>query len=107
MWPIVSPILTLVSKPNLVCSTISLSIFIVSFLKNKIVVEPPNLKYPFSSPFFTLFSGEYVWSIVPTQVAPTSTWRISPKLSELKIDHSLLFLQKSSDTLLRAIGLTE
>ena len=55
--PIFSPISTLVSYPSLVCSIISLSISTIFFLKNKITVEPPNLKYPFSSPLETLFPG--------------------------------------------------
>ena len=53
--PIVSPAITLVSYPILVCSRMSSSMTAMSFSRNSNTVEPPNLKYPFSSPLLILF----------------------------------------------------
>lgn len=53
-FAILSPNLTLVSINWLLYSKISSSTSITSFFIKRTVVDPPNLKYPFSSPLFTL-----------------------------------------------------
>jgi hypothetical protein len=90
----VSPKNILVSISIADCFNISSSIFTIFSLKNKISVDPPNLKYPFSSPFLTEVLGLYVWTIEPTEVAPTSTYRTLPKFTESKTTYSRLLLQK-------------
>jgi hypothetical protein len=50
LQPIFSPYLTIVSMPLPEYSMMSSSIFAAPGFSNKITVEPPNSKYPFSSP---------------------------------------------------------
>lgn len=63
---------TRVSSPSEEFLTMSSSKRTAPAFATNITVEPPNLKNPFSSPFACL-SPEYVWTIVPTPNAPTST----------------------------------
>jgi hypothetical protein len=50
LQPIFSPYFTIVSMPLPEYSAMSSSIFAAPGFSNKITVEPPNSKYPFSSP---------------------------------------------------------
>ena len=59
--PILSPSRTVVSNPFLVFSRMSLSILTLLFSNNIRIEDPPNAKYPFSSPFLTTELGLNVW----------------------------------------------
>ena len=86
-FPILSPYLTFVSIPSRELDNISLSISIVFFLNNNTIVEPPNSKYPFSSPFLNSYSW-WLFLILPTPKAPISTSITFPKFLVFKIVHS-------------------
>jgi len=57
--PMDSPISTLVSIPRWEFAIISSSTFTTPFFTKSTVVDPPNLKYPFSCPFTTDFPSRW------------------------------------------------
>ena len=93
-WPIDSPIRMSVSTGLDEFCTRSASNLIWPGWKKSNTVEPPNPKYPWQSPFFTLAPSSWKVSrneIEPTTVAPTTIIRTNPKCSVYSSQTKRLF----------------